>query len=106
MDWVNLIISLVSGVVGGNIAGAAMSPEKNIGAWGNTLSGIFGGVAGNYILQFLGLISQAGLLGPEGAPAAAPAFDLTSILANVGTSGVSGAILTAIVGWIKSSLQK
>lgn len=105
MDWVNLIISLISGVVGGNIAGAALPVDKNIGAWGNTLSGIFGGVFGNYILQFLGLISQAGILGPEGT-AAAPTFDLTSILANVGTSGVSGAVLTAIVGWIKSSLQK
>lgn len=105
MDWVNLLISLVSGIVGGNVAGAAMSDDKNLGVFGNTLSGIFGGVAGNYIMQFLGLISAAGILGPEGTTAA-PSFDLTNILANVGASGVSGAILTAIVGWIKSSMQK
>lgn len=109
MEWANLLISLISGIVGGNVAGAALPADKNLGALGNTISGIFGGVAGNYIMQFLGIISAAGILGPEGTTAAAHAasnFDLTSILANVGTSGVSGAILMAIVGWIKSSTQK
>lgn len=105
MEWANLIISLISGIVGGNIAGLALPADKNLGVFGNTLSGIFGGVIGNYILQFLGIISQAGILGPEGT-AIAPNFDLSTILANVGASGASGAVLMAIVGWFKSSMQR
>lgn len=105
MDWVNLIISLISGIAGGNIAGAALPADKNLGVLGNSISGIFGGAIGNYILQFLGFIAQAGILGPEGT-AATPHLDLSSILANIGASGASGAILMAIVGWIKSSMLK
>ena len=105
MDWVNLIISLISGIAGGNIAGATLSADKNLGVFGNSISGIFGGAIGNYILQFLGIIAQTGILGPEGTAATAH-LDLSSILANIGASGASGAILMAICGWIKSSMLK
>lgn len=105
MNWVSLIVSLISGIIGGNVAGAALPDDKKMSALGNTLSGLFGGVAGNYILQALGILTQAGIFGPEGA-AAAPQFDLSTFLANVGTSGVSGAVLMAIVSWIKSNMQK
>ena len=43
MEWANLIISLISGIVGGNIAGAALPADKNLGGLGNTITGIFGG---------------------------------------------------------------
>ena len=41
--WANLLISIISGIVGGNVAGAAVPADKNLGALGNTISGIFGG---------------------------------------------------------------
>ena len=49
MDIVSLIISLISGVVGGNIAGPAMQ-DKNLGVLGNTIAGFIGGGAGTFIL--------------------------------------------------------
>lgn len=101
MDIVNLIISLVSGVVGGNVAGAAM-PEKNLGALGNTIAGLIGGGAGSFILKALGIVAAASAA-PEGG---AGALDLSSILANIGISGVSGGVLTAIIALIKDAVQK
>lgn len=41
MDVISLLISLVSGAGGGNIAGAAMS-DKNLGPLGNSIAGILG----------------------------------------------------------------
>lgn len=105
MDWVNLLISVISGIAGGHIGGSVLPEDKALGGLGKTLSGLFGGAVGNYILQALGVLSQSGLLGPEGT-AAASQFDLSHILANIGTSGVSGAVLMAIVAWIKNSMQK
>ena len=99
-NWVTLLISLVSGIVGGNVAGAALPEDKNLGALGNTIAGLFGGAAGGYIMQALGILSQATAQG------ASTGLDIGSILANVGASGVSGAVLMAIVGFIKNAMNK
>jgi uncharacterized membrane protein YeaQ/YmgE (transglycosylase-associated protein family) len=42
MDVTSLIVELISGAVGGNVAGAAIK-EKSLGAVGNSLAGIVGG---------------------------------------------------------------
>lgn len=105
MEWANLLISLASGIVAGNIVGLALPADKYLGLFGNTLAGLFGGVAGNYILQFMGIIAQVGILGAEGAHPAVANLDLPSILANAGTAGGCGALLVAIVGYIKGSMQ-
>jgi uncharacterized membrane protein YeaQ/YmgE (transglycosylase-associated protein family) len=99
MDIVNLLISLVSGAVGGNVAGAAM-PEKNMGVISNTIAGLIGGGAGEFILKALGLLASSGAMG------GGHELDLTSILTNLGVSGVSGGALTAIVALIKEAIQK
>lgn len=98
MEIVNLIISLISGAVGGNVAGAA-APDKNLGAIGNSIVGLLGGGAGEYILQAVGLLNQAGA-------STGGSLDIPSILASIGTGGVSGAAITFIVGLIKNSIQK
>lgn len=98
MDIVNLIISLISGIVGGNIAGAA-APDKSLGGLGNSVAGIFGGGIGGYILQALGVLGHTAASGGAG-------LDIGSILANVGTSGVGGAVLMLIVSLIKNASQK
>lgn len=99
MDIINLLISLVSGAVGGNVAGAAM-PDKSLGALGNSLSGILGGGIGGYILQLLGVLATTAQAGGS------TGLDIGSILANVGSSGVGGAILMAVIGLIKNAAEK
>jgi len=108
MDVVNLIISLISGLVGGNIAGSAMQ-DKSLGALGNSISGLIGGGTGGYILKLLGLFTSAvttSAVTGQPTPVDASHLDLTTILANIGGSGVGGAILTAIVAWIKSASEQ
>jgi uncharacterized membrane protein YeaQ/YmgE (transglycosylase-associated protein family) len=94
MDIVSLLISLVSGAVGGNVAGAAMK-DKSLGTAGNSLAGIFGGGIGGAILQALGLITSTG--GGQ---------DAGSIAASVGGGGVGGAILLILVSIIKQAVNK
>ena len=59
MNIISLIISLVSGAIGGNVAGAAMK-DKSLGVPGNSLSGILGGGIGGVILQLLGMGARQG----------------------------------------------
>lgn len=48
MDLAGLLISLISGAVGGNVAGAAMQ-DKSLGVVGNSIAGIVGGGLGSTI---------------------------------------------------------
>jgi uncharacterized membrane protein YeaQ/YmgE (transglycosylase-associated protein family) len=102
MDLVNLLITLVSGAAGGNIAGAA-APTKSLGVAGNSIIGLIGGGLGHYVLKhYLGVeVSPEAI---EGAMKTVEGLDLTRVLENVGASGVGGAVLTFILGWIKNSL--
>jgi len=95
MNIVSLIIQLISGAVGGNVAGAAMK-ENSLGTLGNSIAGIIGGGLGGTLLQ--------AVLG--GAAAGGGSLDLTTILSNVAGGGVGGAILMAIIGIIKNQMAK
>ena len=90
MDTTSLIISLISGAVGGNAAGAAM-PDRSLGTLGNSLAGIVGGGVGGWIIQTL-------------VPALAQGGDVGSILGNVAGGGVGGALLMGIISVIKNAL--
>lgn len=103
MEIINLLISLISGAVGGNIAGAAV-PDKSLGVLGNSLSGILGGGLGAYLLQATGLLSHAAAA--ANTVAHAGGVDLASVLGDIGGGGVGGAVLTLIVGLIKNALDK
>jgi uncharacterized membrane protein YeaQ/YmgE (transglycosylase-associated protein family) len=96
-----LIIQLLSGAVGGNIAGALFK-NINLGTIGNSIAGILGGALGGQLLHMV--------LGGGAANAATTAtssgFDLTSILSNVGGGGIGGAVLMAIVGFVRSQMSK
>lgn len=108
MDIANLIISLVSGLVGGNITGAA-APDKSLGTLGNSIAGLIGGGAGGYLMKALGLIATAGAgaaANATGTATGTEALDIGSIIANIAGSGVGGALLTAIVGWLKNSTSR
>ena len=95
MDLTNLIVELVSGAVGGNVAGAAMK-EKSLGTAGNSIAGIVGGGIGGAILQ--------AVMG--GAATGGGSMDMSSILSNVGGGGVGGAILMIVIGLIKNQMAK
>ena len=105
MDIVTLLISLVSGVVGGNAVGAAM-PDKSLGALGNSVTGLLGGGLGGFLMKAAGLIATAAVA--AGAQGAAPAtgLDIGSLLANIGGSGVGGAVLTLLVAVAKSYFNR
>lgn len=97
MDVGSLIIQLVSGAVGGNVAGAAMK-KSSLGTVGNSLVGILGGGLGGQLL---------GMLGVGGAAAAGGGgMDIGSILTSIAGGGVGGGVLLAIVGAIKKAMGK
>jgi uncharacterized membrane protein YeaQ/YmgE (transglycosylase-associated protein family) len=91
LDIVSLIVSLISGAAGGNIAGALIK-KISLGVLGNSVAGVLGGGIGSQIL--------GGLLG--GGTSATGGGMLGSVLG----SGVGGAVLMVIVGIIKNMLMK
>lgn len=95
MNIIGWIINLVSGAIGGNIVGAAWK-DKTLGMVGNTIAGLIGGAAGSYILQAVGILSSLGMSD----------MTLGSIAGHIGASAAGGGILTAIVGIIKSAINK
>jgi hypothetical protein len=96
MDLMGLVLSLVSGIVGGNVAGAAMQ-DKSLGAVGNSIAGLLGGGAGSMILQAFGLLSASGAGG---------GMDLGSLVGNIAGGGVGGALVLLIVSLIKGATAK
>jgi hypothetical protein len=79
MDLTSLLIQLVSGAVGGNVAGVA-NKAKSLGPLINTILGALGGLGGG---QLAGSALDAGTAGEAGAAA------------------VVGALLPLIVGMLK-----
>jgi hypothetical protein len=94
MDITSLLIQLASGAVGGNVAGAALK-NLSLGTLGNSIVGILGGGLGGQILGMLGMGGGGG-----------DAMDVGSILSSVAGGGVGGAVLLAIIGFIKKSMGK
>ena len=88
------IISLVSGAVGGNVAGAVLK-NQSLGVLWNSVAGIVGGGIGGQILA---------ALGATGGSQANGGLDIGSIISNVAGSGVGGAILLIIVSFIKNAV--
>ena len=92
---VNLIIQLISGVVGGNAAGAALK-DYSLGNVGNTISGAIGGVGGGQLLQ--------AIIPAIASAAAGGGVDIGSILGQVVGGGAGGAILMVIAGLLKTMM--
>ncbi len=95
MEFISLLIQLVSGAVGGNVAGAA-SGKYSLGPWFNSVAG---GVGGALLAQVLSALTN-GTLGGSVA-----GMDLTAIVSSIASGGVGGALLTLIVGFIKAKLK-
>ena len=89
-----IIIDLLSGAAGGNLAGKLLK-DFNLGTLWNSVVGILGGGIGGQILGVLGILGTG-----DGG------MDIGSILGNVVGSGVGGGVLLAIVGFIKKTIAK
>jgi hypothetical protein len=96
MDITSLLIQLVSGAVGGNVAGAVLK-KFSLGPVGNSLVGVLGGGLGGQLL---------GMLGMGGAGAAAGGADMGSVLSSIAGGGVGGGVLMTIVGLIRQQMGK
>jgi len=93
MNVWSLIIQLISGVLGGNAAGALMK-KLSLGTVLNSILGIIGGGLGGQLLDILHVGTKGGGL------------DLGGIITSIAGGGIGGGILLVIVGLIKKSLSK
>jgi uncharacterized membrane protein YeaQ/YmgE (transglycosylase-associated protein family) len=91
-EYLPLIIQLISGAVGGNIAGSLLK-NASLGKIGNSILGILGGGIGGYLLSYLGIDTSGGM-------------DLSGILGSIAGGGVGGGVLMAIIGFIKNIVSK
>ena len=91
MDIITLLIQLVSGALGGNIAGS-MLKNMSLGTLGNTIAGIVGGGLGGQILEYAFHASSVG-----GGP-----LDWPAILTQI----VGGGVLMAIVGALRGAMAR
>ena len=89
-----LIIQLLTGAVGGNVAGKLLK-NLDMGTLWNSVAGILGGGLGGQLLGLLGITA-----GPSGS------LDLVSIIQSVASGGVGGGVLMAIIGVIRSAMKK
>ena len=93
MDIISLIVNLMSGAIGGNLA-AAVLKDQSLGTIGNSVAGILGGGIGAVVLQALGASAGTGGL------------DIGSLIASILSGGVGGAIVMAVIGLIRSAPAK
>ena len=94
MDIVGLTIQLVSGAVGGNVAGALMK-DKNLGVLWNSVAGIVGGGLGGVLLNaVIPALTSGGSL------------SLSAIVGDIAGGGVGGAIVMIVVALVKAALKK
>jgi len=88
-----LIVQLISGAVGGNVAGSLMK-NLSLGTLGNSIIGIVGGGLGGQLLSMLGIAASGG------------GMDIGSIVGSIAGGGVGGGVLLAIIGVIKKAIAK
>ena len=91
--YLPLIIQLISGALGGNLAGKLV-PNISLGTLGNSISGILGGGIAGLLLSMIGL----------GEPEAS--LELSSVLGSIVGGGLGGGIIMAIFGFLKRTFVK
>ena len=105
-EYLPLIIQLVTGAVGGNVAGILLN-NLSLGTVGNTIAGLLGGGIGGQVLGMLGLgAGAASGVDASAALDAAGGIDLPSLLGSVASGGIGGGIVMAIIGVVKNMMSK
>ena len=92
MDYALLILQLISGALGGNVAGALLK-NQSLGTFGNAIAGVVGGGIGGQLLELAFRTTVGGL-------------DQTSIITQILGCGFSGGLLVAIVGVARNAMAK
>jgi hypothetical protein len=100
MDIASLLIQLLSGAAGGNLAGKMFS-TISLGGLGNSLAGVIGGGLGSQVLN-----SMLGAGATAAATAASPDLDFSSLLTQVIGGGAGGGVMMALVGILKQMFQR
>ena len=97
-SFIPIIVQLLSGVVGGNVAGAAMK-NFSLGTIGNSVVGILGGGLGGQILRMFGI--ETGIGAEMGAVGG---MDIEALLGSIAAGGVGGGTLLAFIGIVKKGI--
>lgn len=95
MDPLSLIIQIIGGAAGGNIAGSLLK-NMSLGTAGNSIAGLIGGLLGGNVLNSalgLGKVASTGL-------------DIGALITQVAGSGVGGGVVMILVGLLRSIFQK
>ncbi len=95
-QYLPIIIALLSGAAGGNIAGKLL--KSGMGTMGRSVTGIVGGAGLGLVMQMLG--GGGASVADAAATATSSGLDVMSIVKNVVGGGVGGGILTAILGMV------
>ncbi|WP_411029478.1 hypothetical protein [Spongiimicrobium sp. 3-5] len=91
--YLPLIIQLLTGALGGNVAGKLLK-KQSLGTLGNSISGIVGGGLGGAILGMLGMAGEPGVL------------DMANVLGSIASGGVGGGLLMIVIGFIKNAISR
>ncbi len=94
MEYLPLLIQLISGALGGNVAGSLLK-NLSLGTLGNSIAGIVGGGIGGQILEQVFHTAVAG-----------GSLDPVSIITQIIGGGAGGGILMAIIGAIRGAVAK
>lgn len=92
-QFLPIIMQLIGGAAGGNAIGATLK-NMNLGPVGNTVAGAIGG----------GVFGQA-LQAVIPALSGGAGMDISTIAGNLVGGGVTGAIVTAVVGLIANKMR-
>jgi hypothetical protein len=95
MDIIDLIASLISGAIGGNMVGGALN-DQSLGSPGDSLLGILGGGIVGVILQSLGVATGFG----------SDVLDAASLIGNIAICGLGGVLVTVVIGLIKGATAR
>lgn len=93
--WLPLLIQVVAGAIGGNLAGSAMK-GRSLGSTGNSVAGAVGGGLVGQLLNLLGL----------GGVAPGTGLDLVSILTAVLGGGAGGAVVTSLIAALRGGTAR
>jgi len=101
MAWTfsNLLIQLVTGILGGHIAAAA-AHEHSFGAFGHTIAGaVGGGLSGAFLQTFAATVVTAS--GSANEPTLVELYVLQGL-----TGTAAGGILTLVAGFLKHAIEE
>ena len=95
----DLLISLIAGALGGNIAGGLL-PRLNLGLLINSLSGVLGGALGNHALALLGVGGLAQ------TPPDSAALDPAALITQLAAGGLGGGACLLAAGLLRNILTR